>query len=138
MSGDPLPIRLLLDEDVSPKVAERLQKDDHVDAIHVRDRARLGDSDRQVLAFAFREDRILVTANVRDFVRLARATDLHAGIVLLMDGDLLRDEQLATVRTALRLMENELRRRRDMVNRLLRISFDGKHKFETLPTSNGP
>ena len=34
-------------------------------------------------ACAFREDRMLVTSNVGDFVRLARAVQVHPGLVLI-------------------------------------------------------
>ena len=59
MSGDRRDVlKLPLDEDLSPWVAPRLQEAG-VDAIPVRDRARLGATDGEVLAFAFAEDRIL-------------------------------------------------------------------------------
>jgi hypothetical protein len=78
-------IKLLLDEDLSPWVALRLRKDHFVDAVHVRDRGRLGLTDREVLEFAFGQDRILVTGNVLDFVRLAKAREMHCGIVFVLD-----------------------------------------------------
>jgi predicted nuclease of predicted toxin-antitoxin system len=65
-------VRLLLDENLSPKVAEALVRDDGVDACHVRDRGMLEASDSEVLEKAYSEDRILVTANVDDFTKLAR------------------------------------------------------------------
>ena len=66
-------VRLLLDENRSPKVAEALAKEDGIDACHVRDRNMLAASDHEVLERAFAEDRILVTANVDDYAKLARA-----------------------------------------------------------------
>jgi hypothetical protein len=64
------------------------------------------------------EDRIVITCNVDDFVRFARARELHPGIVLVKDGDLLRPEQLQVVRAAVATLQGE----RDLVNRVLRIS----------------
>jgi predicted nuclease of predicted toxin-antitoxin system len=87
-------VKLLIDEDLSPAIAQALCADG-IDACHVRDRDMLGAKDHGVLDKAFEEDRILVTANVDDFVRLARKRDLHAGIVLIENGSLYRDEQLA-------------------------------------------
>ncbi|MEZ4712224.1 MAG: DUF5615 family PIN-like protein [Caldilineaceae bacterium] len=87
-------MKFLVDEDLSPKVAERLRVDDGLDVVHIRDRGLLGALDPSVLQRAYEEDRILVTANVRDFHRLARARELHPGIVLVLDGALSRDEQL--------------------------------------------
>ncbi len=64
-------VKLLIDEDLSPRVAHRPREEDGVDAVHVRDRGQLGALDHEVLEMAFAEDRILATSNVRDFRRLA-------------------------------------------------------------------
>lgn len=56
-----------IDEDLSPKTAERLRVDDGLDVIHVRDRSLLGKSDPIILQRAYDEDRFLVTANVKNF-----------------------------------------------------------------------
>lgn len=66
-------VKLLIDEDMSPRVAVALCADG-VDACHVRDPDMLGATDKRVLERAFVEDRILVTANVDDFVKLAAQT----------------------------------------------------------------
>jgi predicted nuclease of predicted toxin-antitoxin system len=129
-------LRLLIDEDLSPRVAQSLREEDGVDAVAVRDRGKLGATDQAVIELAFDENRILVTANVADFVRLATARQVHAGIVLLEDGDLGRDAQLAVVREAVRAIEAELRAGRDMVNRVLRISLDGTKTFEVVPNDD--
>lgn len=79
-----LHVKLLLNENLSPAVAVALCRAG-VDATHVRDRGLTGATDPEVLTRAYEEDRILVTANVADFDALARATDLHAGIVFVED-----------------------------------------------------
>jgi len=61
---------------------------------------------------------MLVTSNVDDFVRLARAVQVHSGLVLIEQGSLLRDEQMDVVRRALALIEAELAGGEDMVNRV--------------------
>jgi predicted nuclease of predicted toxin-antitoxin system len=122
-------VKLLLDENISPKVGEMLRDQDGVDAVHVRERGLLQAPDQDVLERAYAEDRVLVTKNVEDFVKLARARDLHPGIVLLEDGDLVRDEQLRVVRAAVALLGPE----RDLVNRVLRMWADGRHVFEDVP-----
>jgi len=122
-------IRLLIDEDLSPTVARRLRDEVGIDAVHLRDRGRLGEPDHRVLQFALAEGRILVTANVRDFDRLARTFELHAGIVLLLDGALLRDEQLLVVKQALRVIADELGNGHVMVNRVLNVSANGRALF---------
>ena len=131
--GRPRIVRLLVDEDLSPRVAQRLREEDGIDAVHVRDRGLLGALDHQVLDLAFAEDRILATSNVGDFKRLASSRELHCGIVFLVEGDLLRDEQLDVLRRAIRLIELEFEAGREMFNRALRISIDTGATFEDCP-----
>ena len=66
-------VKLLLDENISPKVGEMLRAQDGLDAVHVRERGLLQAPDHDVLDRAYAEDRVLVTKNVADFVKLARA-----------------------------------------------------------------
>jgi hypothetical protein len=64
-------LRLLLDEDLSPKNAGILKKSG-VDAVSVHDVGRQGLSDREQLEFAASEGRCLVTRNRNDFILLTR------------------------------------------------------------------
>jgi hypothetical protein len=80
---------------------------------------------------AFAEDRLVVTQNIGDFVRLARAHGLHGGLVLLEDGGT-REEQLQLVERALELVSGELAAGRDMVNRALYLGANGQ-TFVALP-----
>jgi predicted nuclease of predicted toxin-antitoxin system len=121
-------VKLLLDENISPKVAAELARVDGIDACHVRDRGLLAASDAEVLDCAFVEDRILVTANVADFVKLARARDVHPGIVLFENGALLRAEQLRLVRLAVVALTTL-----DMVNKAFWIMADGTTRVEDMP-----
>jgi len=121
--------KLLLDENLSPKVAETLRREDGIDAVHVRDRGLLRTPDDVLLERAFREDRVLVTCNVEHFVGFARVRDLHAGLILVQEGDLRRDQQLEVVRRALTAMKGKA----DMANVALRVSVDGKLVFEEIP-----
>lgn len=124
-------VKLLLDENISPMVAEVLRKEG-VDACGVRDRGLLEATDAEVLERAFSEDRIVVTKNVGDFEKLARTRELHAGIVLLEDGALTRGQQLALARKVI----SALTAQPDMVNRLLRVALDGTMIFEHEPSFN--
>lgn len=80
-------MRALLDEQLSPQIAARLRSRGH-DVAAVAERADLlGSSDRVILDAAAREQRALVTNNVKDFrplaaERLARGQD-HGGLILL-------------------------------------------------------
>ena len=122
-------VKLLLDENLSPKVAEILCREDGVDACHVRDRGLLAATDSEVLERAYAEDRVVVTCNVGDFVKLARACDLHPGIILLEDGGMARDEQLRALRRALEVLRAE----REIVNRVLRIWLAGAFVLDEVP-----
>ena len=121
-------VKLLLDENLSPAAAVALATDG-IDACHVRDRGILGATDQEVLERAFLEDRILVTLNVDDFVKLAHARELHAGIVLVGRAGLLRDEQIELIRQVVaKLAEHGA-----MVNELLHVDEHGAMRFEVVP-----
>lgn len=122
-------VKLLLDENVSPKVAEELARVDGLDACHVRDRGLLAATDRDVLERAYDEDRILVTANVDDFLKLALACDVHPGIVLFEDGAVPRAEQLRLIRLAVAAIAAL----GDLVNKVLWIAADGSTRVEDVP-----
>jgi len=121
-------VKLLLDENLSPSAAGALTADG-IDACHVRDRGILGATDHEVLERAFLEDRVLVTSNVDDFVKLAHAREIHAGIVLIERSGLLRDEQIELIRqVAAKLAEHGA-----MVNELLHVDEHGATRFEEVP-----
>ena len=126
-------MKFLIDEDLSPRVARYLCQEFCYDAIAVRDRGLLGATDPEVLEYAFEEDRILVTANIRDFEKLATAVEIHAGIVLIQDGDLLAAEQIELMAVVVRVLQAEINTGRDLVNRVLYISISGIARFEDLP-----
>ncbi len=124
-----VPVKLLLDENISPKVSEKLAHEDGIDACHVRDRGLLAATDREVLDRAFDEDRVLVTANVDDFLKLAHARDFHPGIIMLEDGAATRDEQLRYVRAALAALAAV----GDLTNKVLWVAPDGRTTVEEIP-----
>jgi predicted nuclease of predicted toxin-antitoxin system len=124
--------RFLLDENLSPKVGVTLQSEG-LDVVHVRDRGLLGATDAVVLERAFQEDRIVVTSNVDDFVRLARTREIHSGIILVEESGLTRDEQLTLVRRALNILQEDSHTGRGLINRVLRIWVD-RNMFEDLPS----
>ncbi len=128
-------MKFLIDEDLSPRVSLVLCERYLVDAVHVRDRGMLGEPDQVVLERAFEEDRILVTANVGDFQRLAGARELHAGIVLVLCGDLMRSEQIELMGFVVELLQAEEEVQRDMINRVLEITSKEEYEFFELPPS---
>jgi len=69
---------------------------------------------------------------VKDFQRLARARELHPGIVLVLGGSLSRDEQLDILYKAVAELEQELLEGRGMINRVLEIEANGECNFYDL------
>jgi predicted nuclease of predicted toxin-antitoxin system len=126
-------MKFIIDEDLSPRVARYLCQEFCLDAIAVRDRGLLGATDPEVLEYAFKEDRILVTANIRDFEKLAAGVEVHAGIVLMIDGDLLAAEQIEAMAAVVRVLQAQMSIGKDLVNRVLYFSISGIARFEDLP-----
>lgn len=126
-------MKFLIYEDISPSVARILCEQLLVDAVAVRDRGLLGVSDQKILEYAFSEDRIVVTANIKDFEAFANATEVHAGIVFIQEGDLLRDQQIEICFAAVEFIQQEITSGRDMINQVLYISINGSKKLENLP-----
>lgn len=126
-------MKFLIDEDISPSVARYFCEELLLDAVAVRDRGLLGKNDRYILQYAFNEDRILVTANIKDFEKFALLLDVHSGIVFLLEGELLCHEQLKVLKDAIIVIQTEFSNGRDMINRVLYISFNGEKTFKNLP-----
>jgi predicted nuclease of predicted toxin-antitoxin system len=126
-------MKFLIDEDISPIVARILCEQLLVDAIAVRDRGLLGISDREVLEYAFNEERIIITANIKDFEKFAQVAEVHAGIVFIKEGYLLRKEQVKICIEAVTFIQQEFEAGKDMINRVLYISIDGTKKLAIFP-----
>ncbi len=79
-------MKVYLDEDLAPAVAQFLRRRG-IDATSAQEAGNAQLDDRAQLAYATREGRAIVTANVVDFIELARdavaANTEHAGIILV-------------------------------------------------------
>ena len=79
-------MRVYLDEDLSPVIAA-LRRERGIDVTTAQEVGNVQLDDRAQLAYATREGRAIVTANVVDFIELAHETVAtnteHAGIVLV-------------------------------------------------------
>ncbi|MEO1376100.1 MAG: DUF5615 family PIN-like protein [Cyanobacteria bacterium J06635_10] len=126
-------MKFLVDEDLSPSIARYLCEQMLVDAVAVRDRNLLNTPDYEILEYAFEEERILVTANIKDFEHFATLREIHAGIIFICDGSLLRTEQMEVVNVAVNAILAEVEAGRDMINRVLYVETDRSLKFENLP-----
>lgn len=65
--------------------------------------------------------------------RRRESRELHAGIILVEEGDLVRDEHERVIRDAIDAIGAEVNAGRDMVNRILRIGITGARAFSTVP-----
>ena len=78
-------IKLYLDEDVDPFLAPVL-RERGIDCLSTRDAQNLGHSDVQQLTFATGQGRVMLTFNVKDFLRLAKelvdSDRHHSGIIV--------------------------------------------------------
>ena len=98
-------MRLLLDEQLSPTIAEQLRSRGH-DVVSAVDAGVAGIADEQVLASAARDRRAVVTNNIKDFRPMhadyLRTSTAHHGIVYVPSGKYgLRRDQLGSLITAL-------------------------------------
>ena len=124
-------MRLLLDENVSPKIVRALSKAGH-NVYHVRDRGLRGRADHVIWRRAIDESRVLVTINARDFVRLAKREELHGGLITF-PSRLTPDEQLAQIVRAIARFDADIAQGRDSLNRWLDIGDDGTIEVTDLP-----
>ena len=89
-------MRLLLDEHLSPAIAEALRRNGH-DVVGVAERPELrGRRDIEILSVAAAEGRIVVTADARDYTMLGSrrlpSRRPHLGILVVPHRDLTRSK----------------------------------------------
>jgi predicted nuclease of predicted toxin-antitoxin system len=92
--------RLLLDANISPNIVPQFWKNG-VDAVALRDRAKLRIGDHEVLAFAQTENRAVATINECDFEKLIAGMDTHAGVISIPSGGS-RQEQFEYIMAAVK------------------------------------
>ena len=59
--------------------------------------------------------------------------EVHSGIVFFLEGDLLRSEQIEVLKNAVTAIQAEIDAGREMINRVLYISYSGTKYFENMP-----
>jgi len=119
-------VRVLLDENVSPSIVPQLRTDGH-DVYHVRDMGLRGLPDHVLWRRAIDEGRILVTINVRDFLKLAEKAELHGGLVTFPSGST-PHEQLSLIRAGLAALSGV-----GALNRWAKLGNDGSVEITELP-----
>ncbi len=85
-------MKFLVDENLSPLLVQKLNERGHV-ATKPEHVGLNGARDDVVWTYAYEHDQTVITCNAADFLILARGSGLHAGLIIIRPGDLLRDEQ---------------------------------------------
>jgi predicted nuclease of predicted toxin-antitoxin system len=125
-------MKFLVDEDLSPTLAARLADEGHP-ASHVAYIGLKSTTDWALWDLALARDEVVITANARDFLRLARKAEVHPGLIVLREGELTRDEQWNRVRTVLRHLAAA--GIEDLVNHVVEIGSSGAVLVREIPSS---
>jgi predicted nuclease of predicted toxin-antitoxin system len=124
-------VRLLIDECLSPRIAEWLNETGEHDAVHPLHVGRRGERDDTVLARCIQEDRILVTQDAQDFRGLIGRESLHPGLIILPIAD--RDGTYRLLMHAIDLLSAQGNPADLMVNHVLEVAADGEGALYELP-----
>lgn len=99
-------LRLLIDEDTQARALVARLRQAGQDVLTVQEAGLMGQPDPEVLACAWREDRLLVTHNADDFRQLHQAEADPPGIlVIYRDADPTKNMSHAAIVTALANLE---------------------------------
>lgn len=113
------PLRFLIDECLSPELAE-VALNAGYEGAHVGHRGLLRTPDPQIARYCVHNDLIVVTNNARDFRAIYAALPLHPGLVVVLPA-----VRVAPQRRLFELVVKRLEREPDLVNKLLEIDLLG-------------
>jgi predicted nuclease of predicted toxin-antitoxin system len=120
----------LVDEDLSPTIALKLPELGFA-ATHVNHLNLSSTRDDVLWEKALERDEIVITANYRDFLRLAVATEAHCGLIILREGHLDREQQWVRVDAAIAYLRKH--KIDALVNQALEVYRPGDIRLRELP-----
>lgn len=123
-------MRFFVDECLSPTFSSALQALGQ-DAIHPLHTGRRGNPDHVVVANALREDRIIITENIRDFKILLACESIHPGLIALPQASVAQGFQLilSAISQIVNLGGNPMD---EMVNKCIEFDAGGSSVLLTL------
>jgi hypothetical protein len=113
-------VKFILDECLSHLLVRDFAAGGYPDTVHPIHVGLRGVRDDTILAHAIAEDRIIVTANARDFRRLLAGAPIHAGAIIIEVRG--REPAWRRIRAALAFIELQPRPVDYMVNRVVEVS----------------
>jgi len=120
-------VKLLVDECLSPALAA-VAHAQGCEAYHVAHRGWAGLSDPQLLKHLIHKDLVLVTNNRDDFLALVGGTEVHPGLIVLVD-NVRRSEQIVLFSIALGVASTLP----SMINKVIEVRADGSFVTYDLP-----
>ena len=126
-------MQLLLDEHLSPTLAERCANSRGIYAVAVSHVGLSGATDPVIWRYAFEHDYVLVTSNSRDFLDLLEV-DLHPGLIIFSQGGLTRLEQWDWLVTALDYIAKQPSAESFMINRVIDVKMPGELIDREIPS----
>jgi len=120
-------MKFLIDECLSPKLV-RVANARGFEAYHVVHRGWSGEPDSKILRRLISEGLILVTNNRDDFISLIKRTEIHPGIIVIVDN--VRSERQAELFEA--VLEG-CGAAADLINTVIEVGVDGAISQYQLP-----
>jgi predicted nuclease of predicted toxin-antitoxin system len=121
-------LKLMLDEMISPALVAPLWEQE-IDTVHVRDRDMLQTDDHVIWEYATREMRALVTINRSHFMRLAKGSIFHPGVIAIPNGGS-REEQYDYVMNAVAWASTSNQPQSAFMNRFVDVSVTHDIQFD--------
>ena len=122
-------MKVPINELLSPILVDRFAQIG-VAAQHVVHLGKSGLSDPEIWKYAFEHDQVVVTMNYGDFITLAAASEVHAGLVVLRQGGLRRDEQWQILLPVVEKLKDV-----DLLNKVVEVTGVGRFSVRELPTA---